>query len=108
MDLADHVENTIIMNKINGSGKCQIYFDDKFSNTSGALLIRANNNKCDIKFIYYYLQFIKPQIEEICYSGSLQKKLHSDKLLDFEIPMPSIEYQQEIIKIMDDLNKRKR
>ena len=104
INIADHIENTIIMNKVNGSGKCQIFIDDKFSNTSGALLIRSNE-KCDIKYIYCYMRYIKPQIEDICYSGELQKTLHKDKLFELEIPYLSIEEQKKYIEWYEMIQK---
>lgn len=72
----------------------------------------ANSNKCNVKFIKYYLDSIKQQIRSIT-MGATQDNLSVAKLLTFPIPKITLESQNKIAAVIsayDDLienNKRR-
>lgn len=65
----------------------------------------ANPLKADVKFIKYYIDTIKIQMQNVS-KGTTQDNLSLDKLLRFDIPTPPLPTQQKIASILstyDDL-----
>ncbi|QQZ29279.1 restriction endonuclease subunit S [Thiothrix subterranea] len=65
----------------------------------------ADKSKCNVLFVKYYLDVIKPQIKSIT-MGATQDNLSVSKLLTFDIPNVSLEIQNKIAGILsayDDL-----
>ena len=65
----------------------------------------ADPDKCDTKFVKYYIDFIKLQMQSIS-RGTTQDNLSLDKLLTFEFLTPSLPIQRKIASVLstyDDL-----
>jgi type I restriction-modification system DNA methylase subunit len=77
---------TIILNKTNGSGKCNIFLDKNISCAKQTYIIQSNN-EIDTQFIYYYLSN-KTKLLENGYIGACHKNLSSDFLIKFKIHIP--------------------
>jgi len=60
----------------------------------------------NIKYIYYYLLNKQEYIEQNYQLGCANKKLDVEEFNLMKIPIPSIEIQEEIVKILDDINDR--
>ena len=103
MDEFDFEDESIIMNTTNGSGKCEIFYcNGKFSVAQSTVRFASNNDNIKTKYVYYYLKNNKNKLEEL-FKGSNQKQLSRKDLFDFEIPIPSIETQNQIIQQIDTI-----
>ncbi|KKU46017.1 MAG: hypothetical protein UX64_C0015G0009 [Microgenomates group bacterium GW2011_GWC2_46_7] len=58
-----------------------------------------DQKKADVRFIKYYLDYIKPQIRSIT-KGATQDNLSVSNLLSFDIPTPCISTQRKIAEIL--------
>jgi type I restriction-modification system DNA methylase subunit len=72
-------------------------------NCSGDVYVIKFNDTINISFIYYYLHTINFQEYR---TGSTYPKLNSENLKSINIPIPPIEVQKEIVRILDDINDR--
>ena len=64
------------------------------------------NDKINIKYIYYYLFEKQTYIEENYQIGCANKSLDVEEFNEMKIPIPSLENQNKIVKILDDINNR--
>jgi len=58
------------------------------------------NNELNVDFLYYYLKFNKDKLNDLG-SGSIFKELSTSSLMSFNIPIPSLEEQERIVKIIE-------
>ena len=90
---------TIILNKTNGSGKCNIFLDKNISCAKQTYICQSTNNELETQYIYYYL-FDKKDKLEVGYMGACHKNLSSDFLNKFKIKLPK---NKKLIKDFDPL-----
>lgn len=95
---------TIILNKTNGSGKCNIFIDKNISCAIQTYTIRSKNNENETKYIYYYLASNIHMLEK-GYIGTCHKNLQRDYLDNIEIPIPSLEVQEKIVNDIEIISK---
>ena len=55
---------TIIFNKTNGSGKCNIFLDKNISCAKQTYICQSINNETETQYIYYYLFDKKKQLKK--------------------------------------------
>ena len=97
-------DEVLIMNKTNGSGKCNIYYNNgKFSISGGVIIFKPINN-ININYLYYYLLSNKEKISENFVGGD-KKNLNMNGFKKLKIPIPSLEIQNDIIKRIEKLNE---
>ena len=60
-----------------------------------------SNDQCNQMFLFYMLQSSKDRIERSS-SGSTFNSINKNQLLEFEIPLPPIEIQQQIVDELDE------
>jgi type I restriction-modification system DNA methylase subunit/restriction endonuclease S subunit len=77
----------IILNKTNGSGKCNIFLDKYVSCAKQTFICQSKNNELETQYIYYFL-FDKKEKLEIGYIGACHKNLSNDFLNKFKIHIP--------------------
>jgi type I restriction-modification system DNA methylase subunit/restriction endonuclease S subunit len=100
-------ENIFILKIFDGSaGKTYStkikYFSGKCNFTSLLYHMKPiNKDILNIKFIYYYLSNNIDYISKKYQKGSCNKSLDLDLFLNYKIPIPSLERQQEIVKYLD-------
>ena len=90
---------TIILNKTNGSGKCNIFLDKNISCAKQTYICQSINNELETQYIYYYL-FDKKDKLEVGYIGACHKNLSSDFLNKFKIKIPK---NKKLIKDFEPL-----
>ena len=90
---------TIILNKTNGSGKCNIFLDKNISCAKQTYICQSKNNELETQYIYYYL-FDKKDKLEVGYIGACHKNLSYDFLIKFKIKIPK---NKQLIKDFDPL-----
>jgi type I restriction enzyme S subunit len=94
----DFEEKALIINSINGSGRCMIYCTDKYSTTNNNLHFKVKNKKQYLtEYIYYYL-YHNINLLENGFIGSNQKKISKEYISNLEIPIPSLKRQQSIVE----------
>ncbi|MDN3709749.1 restriction endonuclease subunit S [Myroides ceti] len=88
-------------------GKCAIVPRELLpANTNQALAIIRLNNSIVIKYIFHLLKsgLMKSYIESNS-KGSAQPNLNLKQLNDFLIPVPSIEEQERIVRLLDQYDE---
>ncbi len=58
-----------------------------------------NPRKCDVRFIKYYVDLIKLQMQQVSH-GTTQDNLSLDKLLRFDVVAPPVSHQRRIASIL--------
>jgi len=94
-------DDVLIMNKVNGSGKCKIYHNNgKFSIGSNLIIFKTDNNK-----FYYWILNAFCDIISQKFKGGDKKALNlSDfKKIKFSIPTP--EDQQKVVTMIEEIEK---
>jgi type I restriction-modification system DNA methylase subunit len=93
----------IIINSTNGSGKCKIYYNNGKYNVGNSTFhfISKDNNKILNKYVYLYLLF-NIKILESNFKGVDKKSITKERLFNIKIPAPSLEIQQQCIKIYEE------
>jgi len=106
VDNYDIEELYIIQNRTNGSGKCNLFLDKKFSLAKQTMVYTAKNkNEITTKYIYYYLN-ANISILEKGFIGANHKNISHDYLENLKIPIPSLERQTEIVKYLSDIDTK--
>jgi type I restriction enzyme M protein len=101
VDEYDIEDMYIIQNRTNGSGKCNLFLDKKFSLAKQTMVYRAKNkNEITTKYIYYYLS-ANIDILEKGFIGANHKNISHEYLEKIKIPIPSLEKQKEIVSYLD-------
>jgi type I restriction enzyme S subunit len=103
VDIPDYNEESII---IGDGGKPNINYGVKFSASDHCIIFNTNNNLLINKWIYYYIK-INLNILEKYYTGAGIENISKDDIKSIMIPIPSIEIQNEIVKMLDDLSHQK-
>jgi len=74
----------------------------KFSITNVCGLIKITTKSIDIRFLYFWLSI---KAKDYVYRGMGNPKLMSNQMAKIEIPLPPIEVQEEIVRILDNFTK---
>ena len=86
-------------------GKVFHYIEGKYALHQRAYRIHITKENIVSKFIYYYMMnSFYDYISKKAYSGTV-KSIRMNMLTDFEIPIPPLEVQEEIVQILDPLTK---
>jgi type I restriction enzyme S subunit len=98
VDEPDYEEESLI---IGDGGEPNINYGIKFS-TSDHCYILQNKNKLllNIKYAYYYLFHNLDMMKQL-YTGVAIKNISKTNIEGIKIPIPSLEYQEEIVKYLD-------
>jgi restriction endonuclease S subunit len=78
---------TIIINKTNGFGKCNIFIDKNISCAKQTYIIQSKKNELYTLYLYYYLNNNIPLLEK-GYIGACHKNLSYDYLMILKIKIP--------------------
>jgi len=106
VDKYDIEELYIIQNRTNGSGKCNLFLDKKFSLAKQTMVYTAKNkNEITTKYIYYYLNE-NISILEKGFIGANHKNISHNYLENLKIPIPSLVRQTEIVKYLSDIDAK--
>jgi type I restriction enzyme, S subunit len=82
------------------TGKFGVYKLKRFSYLNQRVgLIRAKE-KTDQQYLLYYLNIIKPQIEQIA-QGAAQPNISTNEISNLQIPLPPLSVQKRIATILD-------
>lgn len=98
-DHPDIDECIIIVNRTNGSGKSHIFLDSKCSVATQTITFSCQED-ITTQYVYYYLKSNIKVLED-GYVGANHKNLTIQYVNDIQIPLPSLERQQEIVDSID-------
>lgn len=94
-------KNTVLYSIYASLGECSI--TNIPTSTSQAILGIQTGKSLLPGFLYHYLNYIKPTIASLGQQGT-QNNLNKDMVQDFLIPTPSLEEQEKISKIIDEMD----
>lgn len=77
------------------------YYNGKFVTADNRIATSADCNKLDNKYLFYWMQSQGRTIDSF-YRGSGLKHPNMKDVLDLQIPLPPIEVQREIVRILDN------
>ena len=100
VDEPDIKELYIIQNRTNGSGRCNLYIDNNFSLAKQTIAYKSKVSDNSTKYIYYYLKNNIKLLED-GFIGSSHKNISKEYINNLQIPIPSIERQNELVKHLD-------
>jgi type I restriction enzyme M protein len=105
LDTYDFEDKALVINSINGSGRCMIYCVEKYSTTANNFHFKVKNkDKVLTEYLYYYL-YDNIKLLEDGFIGSNQKKISKEYIGNIKIPLPSIEKQKEVISLINNINE---
>lgn len=96
-------DEILIMNKTNGSGKCNIYYNNGKFSISGGVVIFKPLNTLKIIYLHKYLLSIINIISNNFVGGD-KKNLNMEGFKNIQIPIPPLQIQEEIIKKIEALD----
>lgn len=95
-------DDVLLMNKTNGTGKCRIYHNNgKFSISGGVIVFKTSNNKFFEKLLNYNTKIISEK-----FKGGDKKNINLQDFKNIIFSIPSLEKQQEIINIIENLESQ--
>ena len=102
INVADFTKEAIIINAINGSGKCRPYYSNRYSTTTNNIhfTLKDDCKNVILKYVYRYLE-LKSNLLEEGFNGGNQKKIGQEYIKTISILLPPIETQQEIVATLD-------
>lgn len=107
IDHADYNQEGLIINAINGSGKCNIYYSKQYSTTSNNIHFRVRKNKIDICSNIYLHNYFKNNLDILKkgFHGTNQKKITINYLNNIKIPVPPLTLQNKIVHKLNHIYK---
>ena len=80
------------------------YYNGEFVDSGNILASSVDDEKYLLKFIYYNLLNLKDYVQS-CYRGGSVQHPEMHKILEIKIPIPPIEIQIEIVRILDKFSE---
>ncbi|WIH89825.1 restriction endonuclease subunit S [Brachyspira pilosicoli] len=84
---------------------CIKYYKGKFVTADNRIMTSNDKKKLDNKFLYYII-ISKGKLIDTFYRGSGIKHPDMSRVLDIIIPLPPIEVQKEIVRILDEFTEK--
>lgn len=98
-------KNTIVISNVGAyAGFISLTENNAFV-TSNASYIVDIRPCVTYKYLYIYMKYIAQDDIYKCQKGAGQPKIDKDMMSDIEIPVPSLEVQQEIVQALSDLEQ---
>lgn len=97
---SNRTKNEIVITRV-GDYHINFMNNDYFLTDNGFSII-TNNNLLN-KYLFYYLKFNNKNIKSL-YHGGGQKVINKTNLNNLKIPVPSLEIQNEIVDMLDNLS----
>lgn len=90
---------------IGDGGGPNINYAEKFSASDHCFVFKSNSDEIKTKYIYYYIKN-NLKLLETKYTGGGLRNMSKKSLNTLDIPIPTLETQNKIIQIIDDLEKQ--
>lgn len=69
-------------------------------------IIRADSSKVIPSYLLYYLQLNKEYLLQLASGGATRNALTKDMVNDLELELPTVEEQQKIVAVLNDIQKK--
>lgn len=69
-------------------------------------IIRADSSKAIPSYLLYYLQLNKKYLLQLASGGATRNALTKDMINNLELELPTIEEQQKVVAVLDDIQKK--
>lgn len=69
-------------------------------------IIRANSSKVIPSYLLYYLQLNKEYLLQLASGGATRNALTKDMVNNLELELPTVEEQQKIVAVLNDIQKK--
>lgn len=69
-------------------------------------IIRADSSKAIPSYLLYYLQLNKEYLLQLASGGATRNALTKDMINNLELELPTIEEQQKVVAVLDDIQKK--
>ena len=69
-------------------------------------IIRADSSKTIPSYLLYYLQLNKKYLLQLASGGATRNALTKDMINNLELELPTIEEQQKVVAVLDDIQKK--
>lgn len=104
ISVADFNKEAIIINAINGSGKCRPYYSDKYSTTTNNIhfTLKSDCKTISLKYIHGYLE-LNINLLEDGFNGGNQKKIGQEYIKSIFINAPPLAFQHSLVARLDAL-----
>lgn len=96
-------ENEIVAIPWGGNAIVQ-YFNGRFVTSDNRIAVANDPSELSMKFLYYFIQGNLGTLASF-YRGSGIKHPNMSKVLDWRIPVPPLEVQREIVRILDQFTQ---
>ncbi len=102
INVADFNKEAIIINAINGSGRCRPYYSNKYSTTTNNIhfTLKSDCTTISLKYVHRYLELNIKLLEE-GFNGGNQKKIGQEYIKSVSIIVPPLAIQHEIVATLD-------
>jgi restriction endonuclease S subunit len=102
INVADFDKPAIIINAINGSGRCRPYYSEKYSTTTNNIhfSLKDKSKNVDLKYLHRYLELNSKLLED-GFNGGNQKKINQEYIKTIQVIIPPLPIQQEIVATLD-------
>lgn len=87
------------------AGRTALLGIDSSTNQACAVLYEFNSKIINERFVWYYLENQINNIKKLA-SGSAQPNLNAQKIANYKIPLPPLEIQNKIIKIIEEKKEK--
>lgn len=108
-DIIDFDEDAVFVSNVSSGAVWPVhYYNGKFAYCDLLRMLKVDRTVILPKYLYYYLKIhVQNDIMEQYIKGAANKSLDVDKFNDIQIPIPSIEAQQQIILDCQMYEKKK-
>jgi len=89
---------------IGNGGVPNVHYEKQFSISTHMIVFKSKSDMYNLQYIYYILKFNKRLLDDK-FNGTTIKNISLTSILDINIPVPSIEKQQEIIELVGGLDE---
>ncbi|GAD18704.1 type I restriction-modification methylase [Helicobacter fennelliae] len=96
----NETENTITISQGGASAGYVNFMFSKFWAGAHCYVVKPNNKNLINKFLYYFLKNLENNLMSLKYGAGIPA-LNSNHIKKLQIPLPPLEIQNEIVKILD-------
>lgn len=101
VDEPDINESVVIINRTNGAGKCNVFFDSQCS-VARQTIVMSCEEEVTTRYLYYWICANKETVER-GYIGGNHKNISLDYVKSLLIAVPSLEVQRQVVGRLDAL-----
>ena len=103
-DKSNRNQPCITISSSGNAGGIILYWDKPIWAADCLTVVSKNNQIVNLKYLYYFLLTLQPTLISLS-TGGAQKHIYAKNFYNLDIYFPSLPYQQQIVKILDDFTE---